>query len=541
MSQTPQLDIPQISVARYLDLLKRRRWQVIPMSLLGLLIGGIVAFFIPRYYVATASIAYEHPPGHTDIDREDPFGAIIASAKLTIPRAIEATIKDLGWPESITTDPYVLGQNVADIDERLSIVPIGNNSERAYALIRVTYKDRDGERAAAFLNKLVLTWIEQRQAQLMENARARLGSALADHKRHNTAYNDFIEQRRQLQQTYRIQPDSLPIEQMQRVVGGVLMDSFQARADMLRDARVEVAGLSKQLEIAQEKLKGLTARVPLSLPMLMETAGKTEQGKALLVGIASAQMAIEGFNPGSPHIATYQRRIDTYMAQLRELGKTPEMDENGLVPNPVYDAQKEIVETLEGKLAKAQATVPVLEGQLAQERENLARKAEGFALYSKVEDQLEQAKEKVTAANDRAALERSYLTQLESEPPIRREQEARVPPAPTEPNLVLVALLGCVIGLFAATALVLLLDVLRGTFKTVEEVDRALTVPVLGGVSFLETDAQRREVARSRRRATIVAAAFLMLIGGVVLIYYFDPTRLPTVVRDMLSMVLGTA
>lgn len=540
MSQTPQLDIPQISVARYLDLLKRRRWQVIPMSLLGLLIGGIVAFFIPRYYVATASIAYEHPPGHTDIDREDPFGAIIASAKLTIPRAIEATIKDLGWPESITTDPYVLGQNVADIDERLSIVPIGNNSERAYALIRVTYKDRDGERAAAFLNKLVLTWIEQRQAQLMESARARLGSALADHKRHNAAYNDFIEQRRQLQQTYRIQPDSLPIEQVQRVVGSVLIDSFQALADKLRDARVEVAGLSKQLEIAQEKLKGLTARVPLSLPMLMATAGQTEQGRQLLVLIAREKLAMDGF-VREQEIAKSQRRIDALMAQLRELGKTPEMDENGLVPNPVYDAQKEIVETLEGKLAEAQATVPVLEGQLAQERENLARKAEGFALYSKVEDQLEQAKEKVTAANDRAALERSYLTQLESEPPIRREQEARVPPAPTEPNLVLVALLGCVIGLFAATGLVLLLDVLRGTFKTVEEVDRALTVPVLGGVSFLETDAQRREVARSRRRATIVAAAFLMLIGGVVLIYYFDPTRLPTVVRDMLSMVLGTA
>ena len=34
-----QLDLPQISLQRYLDLLRRRRWQVIPVSLLGLLIG----------------------------------------------------------------------------------------------------------------------------------------------------------------------------------------------------------------------------------------------------------------------------------------------------------------------------------------------------------------------------------------------------------------------------------------------------------------------------------------------------------------------
>ena len=105
----------------------------------------------------------------------------------------------------------------------------------------------------------------------------------------------------------------------------------------------------------------------------------------------------------------------------------------------------------------------------------------------------------------------------------------------------LVALLGCVIGLFAATALVLLLDVIQGSFKTVEDVEKSLTVPVLGGVSHLETEMQRRLAVRSRRRATLVAAAFLTLTGGVVLLYYFDPTRLPPFVRHMLSMVLGTA
>ena len=66
-----QLDLPQISLSRYLDLLKRRKWRVVPASLAGLVIGGLVAFFVPRYYVAdmkldhSVSEAYSHGKVYT--------------------------------------------------------------------------------------------------------------------------------------------------------------------------------------------------------------------------------------------------------------------------------------------------------------------------------------------------------------------------------------------------------------------------------------------------------------------------------------------
>jgi len=43
-----QADLPQLSLRRYVDLVKRRRWQVVPISLLGLLIGGSRACSWPR-------------------------------------------------------------------------------------------------------------------------------------------------------------------------------------------------------------------------------------------------------------------------------------------------------------------------------------------------------------------------------------------------------------------------------------------------------------------------------------------------------------
>lgn len=84
-----QLDLPQISLQRYLELLKRRRWQVVPASLLGLLLGGIVAFFIPRYYVAETMLQHQMAPGMEAVrSKEDPFRTIVETAQITIPLAV---------------------------------------------------------------------------------------------------------------------------------------------------------------------------------------------------------------------------------------------------------------------------------------------------------------------------------------------------------------------------------------------------------------------------------------------------------------------
>jgi uncharacterized protein involved in exopolysaccharide biosynthesis len=56
--QVSQIELPQFSMQRYVDLLRRRRWQVIPVSVIGLLVGGLVALFIPRYYVVDVLIEH---------------------------------------------------------------------------------------------------------------------------------------------------------------------------------------------------------------------------------------------------------------------------------------------------------------------------------------------------------------------------------------------------------------------------------------------------------------------------------------------------
>ena len=117
--------------------------------------------------------------------------------------------------------------------------------------------------------------------------------------------------------------------------------------------------------------------------------------------------------------------------------------------------------------------------------------------------------------------------------------EAYQPPEPTVPNRTLVTLAGCLIGLGVAIGLILLLDFLRATYETVSDVEIGLALPVLGSLSHMETDAERRRVHARRVRLTMISAVLLTLLVCVVTIYYIRPASLPAIVQQLLSLLLG--
>ena len=151
---------------------------------------------------------------------------------------------------------------------------------------------------------------------------------------------------------------------------------------------------------------------------------------------------------------------------------------------------------------------------------------------------LELAKTSQESAQSALRDANTILAALGSEPPITF-QRVGVPQHPTDPNGLLVALFGCLLGLSAAIGLILLIDILQGTFKTVDDVERALPIPVLGGMSHFETGDQLQMAKASRRRSSWMAAAVLGSAVIVVTIYYVAPERLPSAALNVLSLVLG--
>lgn len=533
-----QLDLPQVSLQRYFDLLKRRRWRVIPVSLLGLVLGGVIAFLIPRFFVADAVLTYQAPLSEvSSVATEDPFVAEVDSARITIPLAIKDCIKQLGWPESTASNPYELGQNLREIEDRLRVDDANPGKGRTFAKIKVTYRDRDGLRAASFVNTLVETWKNQSIANLKARAENAKASATQRYNELHAQYDSYLDQRLQLERTYEIDPQVAIEVQAARYSERLAFE--QQRERELAELLTTVADLQRQVTAAESKLGLLEPRIAPELGIGKEAIGKNPAAAALLAEIEYHERAAANLRPGTSDRAAADAHLERLRSKLTKVAGADLADPSGLVPNPAYLAQVEALATLQRDLQRNEDATKVLQQQMVTAKEKMLRLAEGQREYSRLQKALEDTQKSRDAAFARLQAANDMLARLNNQAPVRVESEAKPPPRPTEPNILLVALIGCVLGLGLAIGLILLLDVLQGSFKTIDDVERGLPVPVLGGLSHLETEADRSSAIRSRRRVTLVTALLVMLVSGVVLLFYWDPTRLPPLVRDLLAMVLG--
>lgn len=539
-----QLDLPQISMRRYFDLLKRRRWQVIPISLLGLLVGGLVAFFIPRYYVADSTLVYETPPGEEVANAtEDPLFAIVDSAIATVSNAIEPTVKLLGWEEASIADLYERTQRLKELDARLDVFDINASKGRKYAKILVVFRDRDGLRAATFVNTLVDTWIAQRLKELRSGVEKRKADATQRYNEHVSAFDQYLLRRKYLERTYQIEPN-FNID-VQRAEYKTRKDAQLRRETELAALQAEIVGLQEQ----QKQLMDRRATLPLRVPAEVRTNDpallKEPTVLKLMTEIRYYEKALENIQDGNPDRVRNQKMIAKLKADLAEeitrVAGAGVADPDGMIENPELALLLQELDRVDLALRTKQALFGPLQKEVAQQGQDLARLSDGYAEYSSLLRQIGETEGSLASTHADVDAANAMLGKLNNDAPVKVQIQAAPPPRPTEPNILLVALIGCVLGLGAAIGLILLLDLLQGSFKTVDDVERGLPVPVLGGVSHLETDVERLQASRGRRRITLVTAAFVVLISAVVLLFYWDPTRLPPFVRDLLALVLGRA
>jgi capsular polysaccharide biosynthesis protein len=530
------VDLPQVSLSRYLDLLKRRKWQVIPVSLIGLLIGGIVAFFIPRFYVVETLLEYHRPPGDLagakNVNPEDPFAAIVNNAKYTLPLAAGVTMKDLGWPESAELDPFQLRENQRAVEQRIIVIDVTPPKSQEYAQLVVNYKDRSGRRAADLLNNLVEKWRKVRLDELQRRAEAQKREANNRVQDANSAYSQI----------------SANIEELSRKYGFQRTLSVDLQRERMREAQAEQRDQLKRqeelvakLELLDKEIQSLTAQMDRT-PPYVEAADVdlskrfpegSEQRKDYL-NLKLLQKSLEEV-VGEAHPG--RRALELQIARLQQK-LFDKLSDSGELRNPRIAELQTAIDAKSIERSVAKKTLDVL---VARIHEDEARNQERVHAETQFEDRirdLEIAKKNQEVAQAALSQADSVLGALSIEPPITFQRVA-VPQHPTDPNIVLVAGFGMLIGLGLAIALILALDVLQGTFKTVDDVERALPIRVLGGISHYETEEMQREVRTSRRRATAFAAVFLGSAVIVVTVYYVAPERLPSAALNFLSLVLG--
>ena len=534
-----QLELPPISFARYLELLKRRRWQVIPMSLAGLLIGAVVAFLIPRYYVARTSVTYFGRAVDTaDLrDDKDPLQVAMNNANLDIPLMVPDALAATGVV-GMDVDPDVALGLVHSYKFRTSVridTPRTGNSVGP-TTVYIEFKDVDGQHSADFVNALRETWIEDNRSRLQEKAAEEVRKAKERVAAAQEAWDLKQADLRGYLRTHDIEPFDPDAKNSERVW---LQERRTTLEGVIGDSKRMIAQLEARIEENNREID--------ALPETIEQRKKVEYDPVVQAEVARlakeleyAKNSAKNAGPGNPGYNFHLRQVAQLEEQLKELvpGLDPAAGSVETVPHPIAETLREELRLLRKSLAAEQSTLAEAERELALLRQRVVDQAEAYTGFVQRNAELERLEAELKGAKEFAGqLETKYDRARFGD--LFRIARADVPPTPTDPNIVVVALVGAVLGLGAAIGLVLLLDVLRSNFKTVDDVEYALRLPVLGTMSHLETDEERVEIVRHRRRIAIAAATFLVLSLSVVAVYYVDPNRLPIVVYDTLHMILG--
>lgn len=536
-AQAPQVDLPPISVGRYLDLVRRRRWQVIPVSILGLIIGALVAFLIPRYYVAATSVIYQGYLDPKAMTREDPMAGIVASAEILIPEHVAEAIDVLGWEEGVgdSIERMAFEDSVRD---RLVVFDRRREKGVTVAHITIQYSDTDGERSAALCNTVRDLWIQSEADEL----RSKAEEVMRGHNaRLAAASKELAAAMRDLAQFERLnQVDSAMIRDP---VSGMNQSRIQVGLMEFNRELVQIEGdlaeLTDEETGLDNRLSTMQRMVPKSIETTEDDVLKAQQAK-LLFSIKNLELQLKSIRPANPDYAGLERKLDATKAELQELldqvglgGATSE-----LVPNKQWEELRERADVVEAKIGRLRARKAIVEKAITALEEEREAFPEIQREWDEKQDAVERADELLERIRAEAYESAQQFDKANRDSPMKVVKDAQVQAAPTDPNIYLVALAGSLVGLGAVVVLILLVDMLQSTFKTVGDVEHALAVPVLGTMAHMESDEARDEVARLRRRKTLVAGVLIALLIATIAVYYIDPTRLPVPVRQVLSLIL---
>jgi capsular polysaccharide biosynthesis protein len=536
-----QLDLPPISLARYFDLLRRRRWQVIPISLLGMVGGALFAFLVPRYYVVHTTIHFEDKivrSGRADRDdKTEVLQGEYERARLTIPGTVPDVLRKLRWPEALAAGDEERRAFEIAVRRRVTVEDLNvSKNRRSYVDLRIGYRDTDGPRAVEFVHALRDHWLEDEQKRLLERLEVE-----------RRALNDELAARNQALDTLQVNLRQFEIERElnpQDFAGGpdrlesVLSADLRRHSDKLIELRAEGARIDAKLVRTRDQLQATPPRIRRLQGGTLdpELEAQLSQARGILLLIEQKFLWMKDAHPEKRQTERLLSVLRARYAQLEQIARERRSEE---IDNPAQATLKEEVTKLADELADNAGLRAAQEALVQRLQARLAAMPSTMAEYRKRITAVESAQKDVAAVEVNRREAEAWMAELTRARPYRVLESASLPPRPTDPNITLVAAGGSIVGLAAAIALILLLDFVRSTFKTVDDVARGLPVPVLGGFSYLETAEERGAVRARRRRISLLVFAFVVLLAAVVTVYYVAPARLPPPVFAVLELLLG--
>lgn len=534
-----QLDVPNISFTHYLDLLKRRTWHVIIVSVLGLIVGGVVAMLIPRYYVATTTVELKRPVLDPELGTPvDLMSQVITAAIHTVPRGVDTAVRELGWTEAFSGSLNDRRAFLKAIKARVGVHDTGpRNPNRRMAVLMISYRDLSGDRAAAMANLLRDIWLKEFLDELRSEAKAELSAVI---QRRSTLLAEKKRVTKELQvyeQDNQINPADWNGQRGDAAVLSLVTRNINTQVKEIQLLKLKIQSLDRMIRTRDAEKDGVSETLPMTVEQLLTNPAMRKEYATLTLTVIYTTRKLGNLKPANDQYASTERTMKSALSRLDELRKLAGGQATEK-PNPAYQNLVREIRGLKSEKVDDEQKLIGLDARLAALNDRAAKLPGINGGYRELREKLENLREQEkTQLADLESKTRS-VERIQTDRPYRKLEPAYIPPAPTEPNPYMLAMMGCLVGLGLAIALVLLIDFLQMSFKSVADVESGLGLPVLGTMSYLETNEEAVSTRGRRTRVTVFAVAFLVLLLTVVTIYYVSPTSLPEYVTDFLDLIL---
>ncbi|MFN0243011.1 MAG: GumC family protein [Planctomycetota bacterium] len=513
----------------FLEVLRRRSWQVILPAALVITLGAAFAVFVPKKYLVTTQIELR-PVGISVSSKEGGNAPFQLRAKERVKKVVEK----LGNTDYLALAPEERGAFLNDILNNLKVKTDRGDSQGS-VFVTVTYSDVQPQWAVDFLRELRSDWIYdvlERDRNKVEDERANI---LAERKK----LEDRVKAEEDALTTLRRENDLSATQQSE--AGPRNEDPVFAR---LQESTKSIKSLDIQLQTQVVRIAALEEqyqRMPENLTRenVVPGVGNEEALKQVDLEILEQQEILQGLGQAHSKYKLARKRLAELSEKREQLNRLVTKSQSETVSAPNQERMRLLLD-IDGAKAAFK--------QMEKERELLAAQAERDQKeFRRLQDVYREdralaalvARLRVTLEDtDRKYQEKVLqVAQLHSPlaNPFEITEDVAAPNKPTEPNPWLIVAFSIAAGFGMGIALAVGLEYTKSSFRSPHDLSRVMVVPVLGTINAIVTRREKRLRGVRRAAVGLSSAAFILSVVFVTWAWKEHPTLLSPALRDTIE------
>lgn len=317
----------------YVSVLRRRKWWFIVPLALSIVIGGLLAKFLPKEYYTEAEIGVAAPTlspdilrGVSSLDADERQRAV--AQQLLSRSVLERVVKEEQIMPGHPTD-----QVVSWLRSRIVVSvpkPIGRvDTQRGLDSFKLGYADTTADAVYRITNRLAYVFVEENSKTATERA-ANTSVILAQQLKDSQGKLEEIEAQLRLKKQANM---------------GRLPDQINTNVQMVNGLRQQLESLSIQLRGEQDRLSMVESQIEdmrrgaatATMTAADSAALQTAQGRITDIQSKLAQARAMGYTDKHPEITTLQHELNDARAELKNARQQPTGGrQEALESDPIY-------------------------------------------------------------------------------------------------------------------------------------------------------------------------------------------------------------